>query len=195
MSATETYNGWTNWGTWHLNLVLTNSEWLHELTQEWGEHLASLPYDPSWVEFARGVDYLKERVMELAERERTEGWGQLWLNETLQEEGIRHIDWDELARCYRDAYLELNPPQPMTVWLNRDLEDGTASWMVEVDGEFAEFLEVPLEECGDLDIHSSTLLRSLEDAGYPMEHRHWHYKDSDFGPIGEWNRPEDEGSR
>jgi hypothetical protein len=80
----------------------------------------------------------------------------------------------------------------MTVWLNRDLEDGTASWMVEVDGEFAEFLEVPIgEESGDFDAHSSTLRRALEEAGYPMEHRHWRYEDSDHGPIGEWNRPDD----
>ena len=107
MTMSETgYNGWSNWGTWHLNLVLSNNEWLYELTLEWGEHLASLDYDPSWVEFAQGVDYLKEQVLELVERERTEGWEHRWLGETLMEEGTLHIDWDELARCYRESYLE-----------------------------------------------------------------------------------------
>jgi hypothetical protein len=106
MKTTDTYNGWTNWGTWHLNLVLSNNGGLYRLTVGWGKHLATLPHDRRRSRFSEGARYLMEQVLELAEYERTEGWKHQWLNETLQREGTAHINWDELAIHYRDAYLE-----------------------------------------------------------------------------------------
>jgi len=80
--------------------------------------------------------------------------------------------------------------ESLRVCLNRGDGDGW-TWDVERAGEWVEGLPVPYdEEAYEYDIGSRTLSSALEAAGYPMEGRHWSYTDGDYGPIGEWNRPE-----
>lgn len=79
----------------------------------------------------------------------------------------------------------------LTVYLNRGIEEHPCwDWCVEDEGGCG-FLPVPYDpESGDYDISSATLQSALAEDGYDPETLHWAYIDSDFGPVGEWNRPE-----
>jgi len=82
----------------------------------------------------------------------------------------------------------------LSVYLSRGDGNGDWSWWVQED-EFpaeGEFLPVPYDqETDEYDIGSRVLRSALVVAGYDPDSRHWQYIDGDYGPIGEWNRPEE----
>jgi hypothetical protein len=76
------------------------------------------------------------------------------------------------------------------VFLNRDAEEiGSWTWTVESDGDgFLDVLPVPYdEESDDHDIHSTTLYRLMEEAGYDLAGHRVEYIDGDYGPMATLN--------
>lgn len=98
------YNGYTNWGTWHISLLVGESG--DELEEQWGEQLAMFEYDPGWVCFAEGADFVREQVEEFCEWEQELDPSQQYFTHTLMREGVFHIDWDELARLHREIWFD-----------------------------------------------------------------------------------------
>lgn len=98
------YNGYANWGTWHISLLVGESG--DDLEEQWGEQLAMLEYNPSWVCFAEGADFVQEQVEEFCEWEHELDPSQQYFTQTLMREGSFHIDWDGLARLHRELWLD-----------------------------------------------------------------------------------------
>ena len=77
----------------------------------------------------------------------------------------------------------------LKVYLNRD-EEGWDWCLDHGDGDTG-CLPVPYDaESDEYDISSTALAAALEADGYDLSVEHWFYIDGDYGPVGEWNRPE-----
>lgn len=85
------FNGCANWGTWHLGLLIDNTEGMEDDVRE---RLAGLD---GW----DAADAIREFVEEQVEQERELGWEPRF-TDTLVSEGADHIDWRELADGYTD---------------------------------------------------------------------------------------------
>jgi len=89
----------------------------------------------------------------------------------------------------------------LVVYLSRDIEEAPCwTWTVFETGtdelgypyeEPRDDLPVPYDaESDEYEIGSLALHDALVAAGFDMS-QHWFYNDSDYGPIGEWNRPKE----
>jgi hypothetical protein len=102
----QTYNGWTNYETWLVNLWMDNEqgsqEFFREQAREIYDEAEAKPYlTRDWVAIHRFADYLKEHHEENRPEMPTCGVYYDLLSGALSE-----VNWDEIARHYIDAIVE-----------------------------------------------------------------------------------------
>jgi hypothetical protein len=100
--TTETYNGWTNYATWGVALVLDNDEGTYNAVRE---HIAMergtdesedyvMPTDEDAVRY-RLADWLKDFTEELCGLESED---LSFMARQVLQAGLADVDWDEIAR-------------------------------------------------------------------------------------------------
>lgn len=104
MTTTETYNGWTNYATWGVALVLDNDEGTYNEVRERIDRIKedapdhrNVPEIWSAEDAARfeAADFLKDYAEELCHLESNEG-PTLMARQVIQA-GLAEVDWDEIA--------------------------------------------------------------------------------------------------
>lgn len=100
----ETYNGWTNYETWLVNVWIDNSQGDQEYWQEQSRiavDSTASEYCPDGAAIRWVAEEMRAWVEEAAAEFRTEGMIADLLNAS-----ISSVNWDELARHYINAAKE-----------------------------------------------------------------------------------------
>ena len=102
MTTDKTYNGWSNYATWGVALVLGNDQGVDEMVREMGT--AS---DPDW-RYADQIRDLVESMCEVPDSPTSPGEGIFYplMARQIIQAGLADVDWVEIARDYRDSMSE-----------------------------------------------------------------------------------------
>lgn len=109
----ETYNGWTNYETWLVNLWLTNDEGSYDVVREtveaaWSEPVKKImsSHDPRRVDVVDAVKALVEDWAGVGDRSEDLGTRLVGFQADLLGAALSEVDWFELAECYITDFVK-----------------------------------------------------------------------------------------